>query len=312
MNSVALILPDFLVIVLGYLIRDRLGLTRAFWAGAEKLVFYVLFPPLLFLSIVNAKAGVGDSARFLCVAVGAMLMAVVAAWCVRYVVRADDWTHGSVFHCGFRFNTYIGFAVCLKLFGQEGFALMALLIAVWVPVSNTIAVSVLSWAVARHENAAGQKVVGNTVRAVVKNPLIIATVAGLVFKIAGIGMPALAGAFFKDLGSASLAMGLLCIGAGLRFSDFREHAALIAACSVERLIVVPAIALIFALTAGLTGAAAGALMIFAALPTAQSCYVMTAAMRGNAPVVADVTSAQTLLAMLTMPLWILAFPLFFG
>lgn len=100
------------------------------------------------------------------------------------------------------------------------------------------------------------------------NPLIIATVAGLLVKASGLTVPQTATIFLAHLGNDSLAMGLLCIGAGLD--------------PVE----------------------AGVAILFAALPTAQSCYVMTASMKGDAPSVANVTTAQTLAAMATLPFWI--------
>ena len=75
----------------------------------------------------------------------------------------------------------------------------------------------------------------------------------------------------------------------------------LAANTIERLMAVPFVAMLFCLVFGLKDAAMGALMIFAMLPTAQSCYVMTASMRGNAPIVAEVTTAHTLAAMVTLP-----------
>ena len=98
-------------------------------------------------------------------------------------------------------------------------------------------------------------------------------------------------------------MGLLCIGAGLRLQAFRGHGRLIAASTIERLIVVPVIAWGMGLVFGLSPVQAGVLLLFAALPTAQSCYVMTASMRGDAASVAGVTTAQTLAAMATLPIW---------
>ncbi|MFR6359598.1 MAG: AEC family transporter [Sutterella wadsworthensis] len=96
-------------------------------------------------------------------------------------------------------------------------------------------------------------------------------------------------------------MGLLCIGAGLRLHDFRDHLALITTSVVCRLLAVPAIAWGAVTLAGLDPVEAGVAILFAALPTAQSCYVMTASMKGDAPSVANVTTAQTLAAMATLP-----------
>ena len=136
------------------------------------------------------------------------------------------------------------------------------------------------------------------------NPLIIATVAGLLVKASGLTVPQTATTFLAHLGNDSLAMGLLCIGAGLRLHDFRDHLALITTSVVCRLLAVPAIAWGAVTLAGLDPVEAGVAILFAALPTAQSCYVMTASMKGDAPSVANVTIAQTLAAMATLPFWI--------
>ena len=220
MDSVALIAPDFSIILLGLLLRLKFDYSEDFWKQAERLVFYVLFPPLLFTSISGSSLSLGESAGFLAAGIGAMLIGVCASWCIRYLVKADPVTHASLFQCGFRFNTYIGFALALKLFGDQGFALLALLIAFWVPISNTIAVSALAGAVAKRDAALGEQTNGSkpslmvvTGKAVAQNPLIIATVLGLCCNLLGITVPATIHHFLKGLGNASLAMGLLCSAA---------------------------------------------------------------------------------------------------
>ena len=310
MLSVLLILPDFLVILAGFLLRRQFEKTvfnGTFWKGAEKLVFYVLFPPLLFTSVATSNLTLSEAGEFLAVAVSAMLCAVVLSYLIRFIIKADDVTHASAFHCGFRFNTYVGFALVSRLYGQEGLALMSLLIAFWVPISNSIAVAALASAVAKRDatgSATGGSVLSKTLRAIVTNPLIIATTLGLIVNIGQIPVPDVAMTFFKSLGNASLAMGLLCIGAGLKLDDMKSEFPLVATNTFERLMAVPFVAMLFCLVFGFSSPTMGALMIFAMLPTAQSCYVMTASMRGNAPLVAGITTAHTLAAIVTIPFWI--------
>ena len=302
MDNLAIILPDFLIIFLGLFLREKLRYDETFWKHAERLVFYVLFPPLLFMSVAQSQITPSSAALFLAVGVASMLLAVAASAGLRFLVKDDALTHASVFQCGFRFNTYIGFAICTRLFDDTGFALLALLIAFWVPISNTIAVSVLASAVAQREAGTVQKR-KPVWKTVATNPLIIATVLGLVWNVAKLPLPATAAVFLKHLGSASLALGLLCIGAGLRLNAFKSHLKLISGAVVERLIVVPLIAWGMGYAFGLAPVEAGVLLLFAALPTAQSCYVMTASMRGDAASVANVTTAQTLVSMATLPVW---------
>lgn len=145
-SLITIILPQFLLILFGTSLRRFKPFSASFWSGLEALVFYVLFPPLLFNSVYESKFNLETSARFLCVAVSCMLGAVLLSWLVNQFYKESSWTKWSVFHCGFRFNTYIGFAICQPLLGNEGFALLSLLIAIWVPISNTIAVMTLSFA----------------------------------------------------------------------------------------------------------------------------------------------------------------------
>ena len=282
------------------------GFTKAFWDGAEKLVFNFLLAPFLFVSVAQSQLAVGESVRFLLTGICAMLLGVAASFAVRYFIKADAVTHASVFQCGFRFNTYIGFAICTRFCGAEGPSLLAMLIAFWVPISNSIAVSDLVRAVAKRDNQSENRsqLLRTTVLGVARNPLIIATVLGLIFNYLGIELIQPVKDFLSHLGSASLAMGLLCIGAGLQFSNLAKHFKLIAASCLVRLAVVPLMAWIVIQLTGLSGNAAAVVLVFASLPTAQSCYVMTANMHGNASIVAAVTTLQTLLSMLTLSILI--------
>ena len=306
MYSISLIIPDFAIILLGLVLSRKGGFTKAFWDGAEKLVFNFLLAPFLFVSVAQSQLAVGESVRFLLTGICAMLLGVTASFAVRYFIKADAVTHASVFQCGFRFNTYIGFAICTRFCGAEGPSLLAMLIAFWVPISNSIAVSDLVRAVAKRDNQSENRsqLLRTTVLGVARNPLIIATVLGLIFNYLGIELIQPVKDFLSHLGSASLAMGLLCIGAGLQFSNLAKHFKLIAASCLVRLAVVPLMAWIVIQLTGLSGNAAAVVLVFASLPTAQSCYVMTANMHGNASIVAAVTTLQTLLSMLTLSILI--------
>lgn len=306
MYSISLIISDFAIILLGLVLSRKGGFTKAFWDGAEKLVFNFLLAPFLFVSVAQSQLAVGESVRFLLTGICAMLLGVAASFAVRYFIKADAVTHASVFQCGFRFNTYIGFAICTRFCGAEGPSLLAMLIAFWVPISNSIAVSDLVRAVAKRDNQSENRsqLLRTTVLGVARNPLIIATVLGLIFNYLGIELIQPVKDFLSHLGSASLAMGLLCIGAGLQFSNLAKHFKLIAASCLVRLAVVPLMAWIVIQLTGLSGNAAAVVLVFASLPTAQSCYVMTANMHGNASIVAAVTTLQTLLSMLTLSILI--------
>ena len=99
---------------------------------------------------------------------------MVLAWIVSKLAPADRLTDASIRQCGYRFNSYIGFAVVLALYGNTGMALFALLVGVWVPISNAVAVADL--AAASQSEGSGIK---GILKSIFTNPLIIATLAGL-------------------------------------------------------------------------------------------------------------------------------------
>lgn len=298
------VLEPFLLIALGYALRGtkRFG-AKELWDGVEKLVFWVLFPPLLFNSVAHAKLTGLDTAEFLLFGTLAMATGVFMAKAVSKMAPADPMTDASVRQTGYRFNSYICFALALNMYGQEALALVALLTGIWVPISNAIAVADLSYAA----KTGGKTSVGSIVKSIFTNPLIVSTLAGLFANIlshlTGFQVPNFLTKIFSSLGSASMATALLAIGAGLAVEDFARYKKLIALSTIQRLIVLPAVALAVAVATGLADTQTAALMCYAVVPTANSCYNMAARMGGNGPVVSDLTSVEVLVSLATIPMW---------
>ena len=174
-----------------------------------------------------------QTSLYLACGVGSMAAGMVLAWIVSKLAPADRLTDASIRQCGYRFNSYIGFAVVLALYGNTGMALFALLVGVWVPISNAVAVADIA-AASQSEGSGIREYTSRTT-----NPLIIATLAGLFFNVTGAQMPAFT-SVFRVTGSAS-AFTLMAIGSGLRLEDFRKYGKLISLATVERLIAVPAV-----------------------------------------------------------------------
>lgn len=294
-----LILPDFALILFGWLLVRLFGASydRGFWTGAEKLVYYVLFPALLFGSINGAQFSVASEAKLLAAAVGAFLAAVALSFAAKPLLRPSPDLFASCVQTGFRYNTYIGMALAQSLLGARGVALLALVISICIPLANLFAV----YALARHRQT-------GLLRELAGNPLIIGTVAGLATNLLGWKLPALAANLMGRLSAASLALGLLCIGAGLVLTTVHAQRATLGYFTALKLIVFPAIAYALVMLLDLHGAQAQVVILFAALPTASSAYVLAARMGGNAAPVALITTTQTLLAMLTLPVWLALAP----
>jgi predicted permease len=293
LSTALLILPDFALMLLGLVLAHRLGFERDFWNGTERLVYYCLFPPLLFNAIAHAEFSIGGEARVLGSALGAFGVAAAIGFLAYPLLRPPGDVFASCVQTAFRYNSYIGLAFSQSLFGTRGLALMALIVAFVVPIANVLAV----YALARQQRV-------SVVRQLVRNPLIIATMLGLACNQLGIEVPAPLGHFLTRLGNASLAVGLICIGAGLTLAAVNEHRGLMAYFVGVKLLVFPAVALLLTRLFGLEGVPAQVVLLFAALPTASSSYVLASRMGGKAAPVAVIVTVQTCISIVSLPLWV--------
>ncbi len=170
---------------------------------------------------------------------------------------------------------------------------MALLIALCVPLCNVAAV----WPLARHGGHAYH-------RELLRNPLILSTLAGLLANLAGLRFPDAVATTLQRIGLAALPLGLMAAGAGLQFGGLRAAPRLAAALLSIRHAVLPIVAIGLSMLLALPPAQAGILVAFAALPTASSAYVLAARMGGDAAYVAGLVTLSTLLGMLSIAWWL--------
>lgn len=287
--------PAFGLLALGALLRRRLLRDDAVWAGMERLVFWVLLPAL----IVAALSGI-DLSR---VPLGGLLAAIWGALGIGTVLsvllaRAAGQGHAamtSVLQGGIRFNNLMGFAIGGALFGPPGLALAAVCTGMIVPLVQVVTTLAFALDGRRVRPLALLRQVG-------ANPLILACAAGFLLAALG-GLPPGVGPFVRALGQASVALGLLCVGAALSLGALADRPGLQAATAVLKLLVMPALTLGLCRLLGLEPLPTAIAVLFMALPTASTSYVMARAMGGDAPLMAAVTTTEHAASALTLPLW---------
>lgn len=294
MNYAQLLFPDFSLILLGYLVCRFTQLNRPLWEKVEALVYYLLFPVLLFHSIVKSPLDLQLASKLMAAGWTLGLAGIALAyvlphtpWLKRYISGPD---HAASAQIAFRFNSFIGLAIAERLAGPQGLQLIAVLIGVCVPLFNVAAV----WPMARH---AQRGFLGELVR----NPLIIATVAGLISNLAGFRMPVWLEPTVTRLGAASLAMGLMAAGAGMQFGALARAKTLAVSVLAIRHLLTPLIALLVSRLFGLDATQTTMLLAFSALPTASSCYVLAARMGYDGAYVAGLVTLSTLLGVVSLP-----------
>jgi malonate transporter and related proteins len=287
------ILPNFLLILVGLVLSRRFDYGRGFWDGLEKLVYYVLFPALLFRSLALAHIDLAKTGTLIAAACTFTAAGVVLSWLAKPVLRLDATLAATCTQCGFRFNTYVGLAVAGSLWGAPGVALAAILMGVLIPLVNLVAVGMLASHAKRGFGAE-----------ILRNPLFISTAAGFAWNAAGLPLPTFADQTLNLLAQTSLPAGLLSVGAALRVERGQGPIAAHAWWLTVKLVALPAIALGLIAYLGLQGVDAGILLLCAALPTASSAYILAVRMTGEGRAVATQITVGTLLSMLTIPIWL--------
>ena len=269
-------------------------LNREIWVALEKIVYWILFPALLVSSASRAKLVWADNvSMLLLLAVGMILMAFLA-YSAKWLWHPDPVSHHSGIQTSFRFNTFIAFAVALRLGGEEGLALMAIAVASLVPLSNALSIISLS----RNSQ-------NNVLMELIKNPFVIATVLGLLINLTHFPLPDFIHSNLQRMGSASITIGLMTVGASLGWVSAKKEMALVFFWTFLKLIIFP----LFIFTVGnyvlhLPKPQLTTAVLIACVPTATSAFVMATRMGGNGPIVSVTISLMTIGAAFTMPFWI--------
>ena len=300
LNFAQLLFPDFSLILCGYLICRYTPLGPAVWEQVESLVYFFLFPVLLFHSIVKSPLDLGATSSLiaagLLMGVSGIAMAYALPWLPWLGKHIDAREHAGAAQVAFRFNSFVALAIAEKLAGAQGLLLIAVLIGFCVPLFNVAAV----WPMARH----GEAHLG---RALLRNPLIIATVTGLAANLLGLKVPVWLDPTLSRIGAASLALGLMSAGAGMQFSSLAQGKALAAGLLTIRHLLIPLVAFALSLMFHLDATQTAVLLAFSALPTASSCYVLASRMGYHGAYVAGLVTLSTVLgvASLTFALGVL-------
>lgn len=294
MNFAELLLPDFSLILCGYLLCRYTALNRPTWEQVETLVYFFLFPVLLFQSIVRSPLDLAAASSMiaagLLLGVSGIALAYSLPWWPGLRGRLDRREHAAAAQVAFRFNSFIALALAERLAGAQGLQLIAILIGVCVPLFNVGAV----WPMARHAQT-------GLLRALVRNPLIIATTLGLAANLAGLRVPGWLDPTLNRIGAASLALGLMAAGAGMQFAHLAQAKGLAVGVLSIRHFLLPLVAFGLARLLRLDPAQTAVLLAFSGLPTASSCYVLASRMGYNGALVAGLVTLSTLLGMVSLP-----------
>jgi predicted permease len=295
------LLPVAIIIFAGFLMRRTGFVSDAHWAGVDHVCYFVLFPAIIFKEIAAAD--------FAGVPVLRMAGAIIIALCIMFaallIVRKPLYRalsingaqFSSLYQGATRWHTFIAFAIVPLIFGGDALALAAVSAAAMTPILNVVNVAVISL-YARDE----QPSLARLALIVLRNPFFLASAGGVAWQLLGLHLPALAVQVLDMVGRGSLGLALLTVGAGLRIDEAMNAKAVVALAVVLKLAVVPL--LIFACLKALdvVGTPAAVALLCGAVPTGSGAYVLAKQMGGDAPLIANILTAQVIFAAVTIPL----------
>lgn len=292
--------PLFALICLGFVMVRSGFPAPAFWPAAERMNYFIMFPALLFSSLAHAPIRDPDMLRLGGAAIATILIAALCLSVARWLKPSPAARFGPVLQGIIRFNTYLGLAVITSVAGPEGIARAAVYLAVAVPLVNVLSIMALT------EGRSGRQFL-ILLKAIFRNPLILACLAGIAVALSGIGLPFGTDAFLDLLAQGSLPLGLLCVGAALQPAMLRRDLPALMRSGALRLFCMPALAFAVAFLFGLKGHEALILVTFSAVPAAPTAYILTRQLGGDGSLMAGIITGQTLVAVLSLPLVLYVF-----
>jgi predicted permease len=298
------ILPVFLIVALGWILRRYEIVPESQWEGIELLGFWVLFPLLLFHALfnINLDALTVDSLMLAyLLALTGLLLLLFLAYLGRRTLGIDDAAYSSVFQTTSRWNGFIALAIMDNYAGSGGLAVVALIMAITVVPLNVINILVLA-----HTAAGKPAGWGSTLATTARNPIIWGALAGLLCNLANVPVYGPMLESVELIAQAGLGIGLLTVGAGLRIRSIFQPRREMWFGVVGKMLLFPLMVGTACLAFGINGIELTAAVACASVPTAMNGYIMARKMGGDAPLYATTSAVQALLGLATIPvfLWI--------
>ena len=299
--SLNIVLPIFLLIVLGFFLSKKGILTPDFCSRATTLVFYYALPFSLFQSVASSDISQIFELKFVLYAVAASLLLFVISWVLALALIKDRGQISAVVHGAFRGNfAYIGLAVLKNLLNTDTLNSAMMIFTFVVPIYNILAIVVLS----HYDNSGVKPSITDQILKIIKNPLIIGIVCGIVVSLLKIEIPSMLDKTFSYLSQLATPLALLMIGASLKPSTFRKKPKGIILGTLIKNCLAPLLFVLCAIPFGFNTEEIATIFVLFAVPSAVNSYIMTEKMGGDGELGAGIVMATSLFSVISMTLGI--------
>ena len=301
--SINVTMPIFLVMVIGYILKQIGMLNDNFVTVANKFNFKVTLPFMLFKDIagVDIKAVFDIKYVLFCAIVSTICFWVV--WGTAKLLVRDKTIRGAFVQSSFRGSAAVmGLAFIQNIYGSS--AMGPLMIVSAVPLYNIFSVIVLTFEANDSTGIDKKAKIRQAGINICKNPIILSILAGLIVGLLGIQFPTLVNKTVSNVAQMATPLALITIGAGFEGRKALAKIAPTMAASMIKLVLQPLVFLPVAAWMGFSGEKMIAILIMLAAPTTPSCYIMAKSMNNDEVLTASVIVTTTLMAAFTLTGWI--------
>jgi len=290
--------PIFTLLLLGCLLKQQ-GLTdTAFLTRADKLIYYIFFPIMLFWKIGGSSPGNGIDWIFCVATLCTFLTMFALSTVIIKTAGISDFQAGSFSQGCYRFNTYIGVAVILNSLGEEGIQYFGIIIGLAIPMINVFAVSTLIWFSGQKTNPGQRLRLGG--RALVSNPLILGCLAGIIYGGSVGGFPVFIDNSLRLVSMAALPLALISVGGSLSFTGISKNIKPAFLATLLKVIVLPAIGFLYFKTFNVGAVPFKVGLLFFSLPTSTAIYVLSSQLNSDTELASSIILISTLMAFIPL------------
>jgi len=296
------LLPIFLLILLGYFFKKIKFPDENFWKYLDKFNYFVLFPALLFYKLSTADIKNIVSYDFIITSAIALVILSIIIIFINKIVKFENSAFTSIYQGAIRFNTYVFLALTDALLSAEGFVMGLLLMTFIIPFINVLCISIFTIYVPKNKIT-----IISFLKSIITNPLIVACLLGGTFSVLGLSFPIVIENTLSILTLAALPLGLLSVGVGLHLRSIKETKIAVVVSSIGKLLVLPLIMYVICILIGIENETMKLLILFAAMPTASSAYVLARQLGGDLKLISAIISIQVILSIFTISIFIWLF-----
>ena len=306
MFSLNVTLPIFLVMVLGYVLKQMGMLNDNFVTVANKFNFKVTLPFMLFRDISSVDIRQVFDGKYVLFCALASTACFWLIWGMTKLFVKDQSLRGAFVQGSFRSSAAVmGLAFIQNIYGES--AMGPLMIIGAVPLYNIFSVIVLTFEAQPEEGTPGKRDMSKIREAcinILKNPIIIAIALGLVTALIGIDFPTVIDSTINNVAKMATPLALVALGAGFEGRKALAKMGPTLWAALIKLVLQPALLLPLAAWMGFTGEKMIGILIMLASPTTPSCYIMAKNMRNDGVLTASIVVTTTLLGAFTLTAWI--------